>query len=197
MSTQNCLMASAKFPSVSKAGAANVSKKVPCPFRSSLFCLRYSRQTALSSPSIGSKASSGMPAFQQCGRRPEQAVAHLDVVVEERERLARLQGLHPEADLAQLDRHRVEVHAVDATADDVALGVLDRAQARLVVARAEPGQLLGHPLGRGDQEVAAAAGRVADLQVEQGLFGLRLARASRTTGSRAESSRQLINEVGV
>ena len=36
------------------------------------------------------------------------------------------------------------------------------------------GQVLGHPLGRGDQEVAAAAGRVADLQVEQGLLGIGL-----------------------
>jgi hypothetical protein len=50
----------------------------------------------------------------QLGRRAEQRVAVLDVRVEERERQARLHGLHPQADLAQLDRHRVEVHAVDA-----------------------------------------------------------------------------------
>ena len=135
-----------------------------------MFRFRYSLQTSLSSPSIGSNASSGIPRLQQGGRRPEQAVADLDVVVEERERLARLQGLHPEADLAELDRHRVQVDAVDAPADDVPLGMLDRGQARLVVAGAEPGQVLGHPLGRGDQEVAAAAGRVADLQIEEGLL---------------------------
>ena len=34
--------------------------------------------------------------------------------VEERQRLARLQRLHPEADLAQLDGHRVDVDAVEA-----------------------------------------------------------------------------------
>ena len=40
-----------------------------------------------------------------------------------------LQGLHPEADLAQLDGHRVDVDAVDATADHVAHGLADRSPA--------------------------------------------------------------------
>src|SRR5208283_4906711 len=109
------------------------------------------------------------PAFQQGGRCPEQAVADLNVVVEERERLAWLQGLHPKTDLAEFDGHRVEVYPKDATTNDVPLGMLNRRRARFVVAGADPGQVLGESVGGGDQEVAAAAGRVADLQIEQGL----------------------------
>ena len=44
--------------------------------------------------------------------------------------------LHPQGDLAQLDRHRVDVHAVDAVADHVAQGGADHLGRRLVVAGA-------------------------------------------------------------
>jgi hypothetical protein len=49
-------------------------------------------------PSIRLKASSGIPAAMRLGGRSEQAVAALDVGVEEAERSARLQRLHPEGD---------------------------------------------------------------------------------------------------
>ena len=48
-----------------------------------------------------------------------------DVRVEEGEGASGLEGFHPEADLAQLDGHGVEVYAVDAAADDVAQRALD------------------------------------------------------------------------
>ena len=91
--------------------------------RSSLLRFLASRQMSWSSPSRGLKASSGMPSARSARGGAEEAVADTDVVVEEGERLAGLEGLHPEADLAQLDGHRVDVDAVEAAADDVAQGV--------------------------------------------------------------------------
>src|SRR3546814_15085679 len=46
--------------------------------------------------------------------RAEEGVAADDAVVEEGQGLARLHGLHPEADLAELDRYLVCGHAVEA-----------------------------------------------------------------------------------
>ena len=57
------------------------------------------------------------------------------------------------------------------SADDVPLGVLDIERAGLVVAGPQPGQVLGHALGRGDQEVPAARGGVADFESKQSLLG--------------------------
>ena len=89
------------------------------------------------------------------GRRgADETVAALDVVFEKRERLARLQGFHPQGDLAQFDRHRIDVHAEDASANDVALGMLDGEGARLVVAG------LRHNCHRGRGPVGTV-GRVA------------------------------------
>ena len=56
---------------------------------------------------------------------PEQAVAAAEVMIEERERRAGGEGVQPECDLGQLDRHRVLVHAVhDALQDHPAHEVL-------------------------------------------------------------------------
>ncbi len=96
------------------------AKRVVCPARSCLFRLRSAETTFLSSPSRGWKASSGTPAAKQRRRGPQQAVAAEDAVVEEGEGLAGLEGLHPQAHLAELDRHGVEVDPVEAVADDVA-----------------------------------------------------------------------------
>src|SRR6185503_11993794 len=46
------------------------------------------------------------------GRRAEEGVAALDVVVEEGERLTGFERLQPERELAKFDGHRVDVHAV-------------------------------------------------------------------------------------
>ena len=94
-----------------------------------------------------------MPLGDELRRRAEQAVAALDVGVEEGERLARFEGLQPEADLAQLDRHRVDVDGVEAAADDVAQRVADLRR-RGSLARADLGEALRDPVGGGDEEVA-------------------------------------------
>ena len=102
-------------------------------------------------------------------RRPEQAVADADVVVEEGERLAGLQGLQPQAHAAELGGHRVPVHAVEAAADHVAERVLMEQRGGLAVARrmgAHAGQMAGEAVGGADQEVAGADSGVADLEVE-------------------------------
>ena len=94
------------------------------------------------------------------------------MVVEERERLAGLQGFEPEIDLAEFHGHGVDVHAEDAVADHIAEGLSVGFRGRLFVAGANGGQTLGDAVGGGNQEMAAAAGGVADLQ-RQNRFGLR------------------------
>ena len=142
------------------------------------------------------KASSGMPCGDELRRRAEQGVAALDVGVEEGERLAGLEGLHPEADLAELDRHRVDVDAVEAAGDDVAERGSRRLGGGLVVAGADGGEALGDAVGGGDEEVARAAGGIDDLEVEERLLAL-LAAASSSTGSSAESRSTVIRLEGV
>ncbi len=87
------------------------------------------------------------------------------VVVEEGEWQARDERLHPEADLAQLYGHRVGVHPVDAAPDDVAQGLAGGLGRGLAVPGTDSGEALGDAVRGGDEEVAAAARRVADLEV--------------------------------
>ena len=98
---------------------------------------------------------------QERGRGAEQRVAALDVGVEEGERPAGLERLQPELDLAELDRHRVDVDAVEAAGDDVAQRVPGRLGRGLLVAGAHGGEALRDPVGGGDEEVAGAAGGIA------------------------------------
>ena len=104
------------------------------------------------------------------GRGAEEAVA-ARLWSRNGQRLARLEGLEPEADLAQLDGHRVDVDAVEAAADDVAQRGSDGRRRGLLVAGADGGQALGDPVGGGDEEVAGAARRVDDRQREDRLLG--------------------------
>jgi hypothetical protein len=53
----------------------------------------------------------------EVGGGAEEAVAGADVVVEEAEGLAGIDGLQPEGDAAELDGHGVDVHAVEAAAE--------------------------------------------------------------------------------
>ena len=117
----------------------------------------------------------GQARFDQLRGGPEQAVADPDVVVEEGERLPGLEGFEPEVHAAELGRHGVDVHAVEAPADDVAEGVLVEERRRLALARrvrANPGKVPGEAMCRADEEVAGADGRVADLEVEDRPLGL-------------------------
>jgi len=74
------------------------------------------------------------------------------VVVEEAQRPAGVERLQPQADLAQLDGHLVQVNAIEAAADDIAQGVAAG----------------GQPVGRGDEEVAGAGGGINDFDGEEG-----------------------------
>ena len=104
---------------------------------------------------------------EQGGGDAEQGVADADVLVEEGQRLAGFQGFQPERDLGQLGGHRVDVDAVDAAADDAAQRGPDDGVGRLGLAGFLGGDALGDPAGGGDEEVAGAAGGVADGEVEQ------------------------------
>ena len=121
------------------------------------------------------KASSGTPrsSFLAPGKADD-GVAALDVVVEKVERLAGIVGLQPEGDLAEFDRQRVQVHAVDAVADHVAHGGTEGGGRGLFLAGADDGQFGGDAPGRGQQDMAGAAGDVGDAQGEQRLLGFGL-----------------------
>ena len=103
--------------------------------------------------------------------KADDGVAALDVVVEEVERLAGIVGFEPEGNLAEFDRQRVQVHAVDAGADHVAQrGAVSRGRG-LLLAGADDGKLRGDAPCGGQQDVARAAGDVGDAQVEERRFG--------------------------
>ena len=120
----------------------------------------------------------------------DQAVAELDVVIEERERAA---GLCPSIQSATLQRStasgfcRPRRGSGGPRRGSPAL----RLGRRLGLAGAHPRQLLADPPGRGEQEVPRAGGRVDDLEIEQrALFGLRvfaLASRSSMSGTSAKS----------
>ena len=101
-------------------------------------------------------------------RGSQQAVAALDVMIQKRERLARLQ---PQAYLAQLHRHGIDVHAIHATAHDITQGMAKGCRGGFFITRTQRGQPFGQTLGGRQQKMPAATGRVADFQVEQGGFG--------------------------
>ena len=163
---------SATSSAKTSVGISRAASKSACwPSRSCRLRFRQARATALSSPVSGLVSGVGDPGRDELGRRAEEAVAALDVGVEERERLAGLEGLEPEADLAQLDGHRVEVDGVDAVGDDVAQGMADGGGGGLALARADRRQALGEPVGGGDEEVPGARGRVDDRELEDRPLG--------------------------
>ena len=137
------------------------------PSRSLAFCFFRAVATLRSSPSIGVKAASGQAFGQQRGGDAEQGVADADVLVEVGQRLAGFQRFQPERDLGQFGGHGVDVDAVDAAADDSAQRCPDHGVGRLGLAGFLGGDALGDPAGGGDEEVAGAAGGVADGDVQQ------------------------------
>ena len=158
-------------------------KRSVWPSRSSAVALAERRDDLLVVAVERRERGVGQAGGEQRGRGAEQGVADLDVGVEEAERPAGLHALQPQADLGQLGGHRVEVDAVDAAVDHVVHGVLLVDDRRLgVTAAAAAGSHRGEPsgdaLGGGDEEVPAAASRIADREREQrglgvgGLFGL-------------------------
>ena len=86
----------------------------------------------------------------EVGGGAEQAVAVADVVVEEAEGFAGIDGFQPEGDAAELDGHRVDVHAVEAAAGDFAEGVAVVVGADGTVGGAEFGECFGEAAGGGE-----------------------------------------------
>lgn len=142
---------------------------------------------------------------------PDQTVAVPDVRVEEAERHAGLHGLHPQGDLGQLDCHRVEVHPIEAEGGDLVQRVAYGIDGRLGVLLPYGRDPLGDAPGGGDQEVAGAAGRVADGEGEElvddvlgrvgdllvGCLLLPRLTAASITGSSVESSTVSMRAAGV
>jgi len=110
-------------------------------------------------------------------------------VVEERQRLARLQRLQPERYLAQLNRHRVHVHTVHAAADHVAQGVARRLGRRLVVAGARRRRRFARRCAAAIRKWPLPQAGSQTLRRRDRLGRIGLAAASASTGSSAESSR--------
>ena len=104
------------------------------------------------------------------------------MVVEEGERLARLHRLEPEVHAAELGRHGVQIDAVEAVADAVAESGAVGLRAGLGVAGADRREPLGEAMGGANEKVAAAHGRVAHLEGEDGLLGVRAALAGEAFG---------------
>jgi hypothetical protein len=96
----------------------------------------------------------------------EQAVAALEVLVQQRGRTARFAAFQPEVDFREIDGPRVDVHAVDRTGNHVAERLADCLRGRLRAAAADRRQPPRDSPGRCDKEMARAAGRVADLEIE-------------------------------
>ena len=96
----------------------------------------------------------------------DQAVAQCDVGIEERERLARLDGLDPERGLAEFDREWIPVNAVDAVPDDFAERVSASSLVIPVVVGFDARDLGGEPPRRGQEEMARSAGRIDDAHAE-------------------------------
>jgi hypothetical protein len=124
----------------------------------------------LSSPVTGWKGVVGNLADVQPRRHPDQAVAALDVGVEEAERLARLHRLHPQRHLAQLHRHVVDIHAIETMAHHVAHGGAQAGRRRFLVARADARQVSRQAPPRANQHVARPGCAVQHLDGEDGGF---------------------------
>src|SRR5207247_611200 len=68
----------------------------------------------------GIERSIGNAASQKHRRCAEQRVPALNMVLEKRQRFAWFESLDPQVDLAEFDRHRVDVNAVQAVGDNLA-----------------------------------------------------------------------------
>src|SRR5262249_28312235 len=102
----------------------------------------------------------------QLGGSTEQGVAVLNMRVEEGEREPWFDGFHPEAHLAELDRHGVEIDAVDRAAYDLTECV-SIFGCRGSAVRLEASDVCGEATSRGKQEVSAATCWIDHREFEQ------------------------------
>ena len=104
-------------------------------------------------------------------RVADDAVAFADSVVEAGQLLVARGGLDPEAELADLDGLRVEVHAVEVVLEDLPVKVEEGALPAQFLQPGVGSFIEGVELVEGlDQERAAAAGRVENAETLQRLL---------------------------
>lgn len=93
------------------------------------------------------------------------------MVVEEAEGLAWIDGFEPEGNAAEFDGHGVEIDAVEAATGDLAEGVAVVVGADGAVWGFDFGEFFCEAAGGGEEEMAGAAGGVADTQAQESMSG--------------------------
>src|SRR5436189_1461850 len=88
------------------------------------------------------------------------------MLFKKREWFARLDGFHPQTHLAQFHGHRIDVYAVDTATNNITQGFAPRFGRWFLFACANGCQSFGNTVRCSNQEVAAATGGIADLEVE-------------------------------
>src|ERR1700687_5666419 len=96
------------------------------------------------------------------------------MVVEKRKRLSWIERLEPKVHLAELDGHGIHVYAKNAMRHYIPKCPTNRLRWRLVISSADCGQAPRNPVRRGNQEVAASAGWIANLQLQNDIYRIRL-----------------------
>ncbi len=104
------------------------------------------------------------PAFHQRRSRANQRIAALNAMFQKGERLAGFERLHPERNLAQFDRHRIDVYAINAMPDHITKRRANRFRRRLTISGARGCRMLREPMRGCNQKVTRTAGRVYDFQ---------------------------------
>ena len=125
----------------------------------------------------------------QCAARADKGISAADMTLQEREGQARIDRLHPEAQLADLDRQRIPVDAVDALPDDVAecAPIVVR---RWRAAGPDARDAISEATRSREQEVSRPARGVDDCQIEKGIGGMLGMSVDGALDHRIESARK-------
>ena len=89
---------------------------------------------------------------------------------EEGQRFARLDRFDPEGCLAEFDGEFILVDAVDTVLHDLAQGMLARTFVGTLAIRLDTDDFGGHAARRGQQKMSRAAGRVDDIEIQNGFL---------------------------
>ena len=125
----------------------------------------------------------------QCAARADKGISAADMTLQEREGQSRIDRLHPEAQLADLDRQRIPVDAVDALPDDVAecAPIVVR---RWRAAGPDARDAISEATRSREQEVSRPARGVDDCQIEKGIGGMLGMSVDGALDHRIESARK-------
>ncbi len=105
--------------------------------------------------------------------QPHDGISAFDSVVKEVQWLIRVMGLQPHTHLAEFHSQGIDVHTVDAVADDTAHGSSKSRGRGLLLTGTNIGQLCGNASGGIKQDMPGAAGYIANSDGQQ-LFLLQL-----------------------